>query len=148
MKISTRGRYATRAVMCLASKFGQGPVSLKKISENQDISAKYLENIMRLLAKGGIVRSTKGKKGGFILTRDPSALSVGDVLRIAEGSLAPVACVDNSKVCKRADLCASRDMWIGLGQVMARHLDGVTIARLVQDQNKKYEKSGEKPPCL
>jgi Rrf2 family protein len=148
VKFSTRGRYAIRASMCLASKYGQGPVSLKKISENQGISAKYLENIMRLLVNAGIAYSTKGKNGGFILSRDPGSIKVGEILKVTEGSLMPVACVETCDVCKKSELCASRDMWTGLGRAVTDYLNSVTIGDMARAQLEKYEKAGKKAPCL
>jgi Rrf2 family protein len=144
MKVSTRGRYAVRAIMYLAEKYGQGPVPLNIISKNQDISVKYLENIMRTLINSGIVASVKGKTGGYILAKPPEQVRVSEILQNTEGSLSPVACLDNCSVCKRSGLCAAQDMWEGLGKVINEYLDSATIERLAKAQKIKFAKAGIK----
>jgi Rrf2 family protein len=141
MKFSTRGRYAIRAATYLAERYGQGPISLKQISENQRISLKYLENIMRLLTGADIIYSTKGNKGGFSLAMDPKNITVFDILKIAEGSLLPVDCVESVGSCISAKSCSARDMWIGLRDVMTQYLQGITLAQLAGNHMKKMEKS-------
>jgi Rrf2 family protein len=126
--------------MYLASKYGQGPIPLKTISKDQVISAKYLENLMRMLAAAGIVYSTKGNKGGFVLARDPKSITVHDVLSVAEGSLFPVECIECPAKCSRSANCASRDMWAGLGDVMQKYLKEVTLDSLAGMQRAKTGK--------
>lgn len=130
MRVSTRGRYAVRAIIYLAEKYGEGPVPLAEISKNQAISVKYLENIMRTLINSGIVSSTSGKKGGYILAKEPGQVKVLDILRITEGSLSPVACVDNPAVCSRVDGCKARNMWKGLGKAIDDYLESADIGRI------------------
>ena len=148
MKISTRARYAIRSAMCLASKYGQGPVSLKRVSKNQDISAKYLENIMRLLVKEGIVQSVKGKCGGFLLSKPPEKISVYDIIKITHGPVFPLRCIEYPESCKRMKTCAPRDMWIGLNKVMIKYLSEISISTLTKNQKSKYISLGKTPPCL
>jgi Rrf2 family protein len=132
MKVSTRGRYATCALICLAENYGKTPLSLKKISMNQKISVKYLENIMRLFLASGIVLSTKGKSGGFLLGKDPKQIKMGEVVRIAEGNVLPVHCVENSDLCPRKNTCAAKYMWKELKDVIMDKLNGTSLYDLTQ----------------
>jgi Rrf2 family protein len=134
VKISTRGRYAVRAIMYLAGKYGQAPVPLNVISRDQELSVKYLENIMRTLISSGIVVSTKGKAGGYIMAKPPEKVTAADILCITEGSLSPVDCLDNCFACSRSKACASREMWGGLGKAIMDYLASVTVAQLVKNQ--------------
>ena len=108
MKISTKGRYALRMLIELALHHEKDYVSLKEISERQDISKKYLEQIVPLLNKSGILRTNRGNKGGYMLAKPPHECTVGEVLRATEGSLAPVSCLDyGANICPRAESCAT-----------------------------------------
>jgi Rrf2 family cysteine metabolism transcriptional repressor len=137
MKFSTRGRYAIRAAMCLAEKYGQGPIPLKHIAEDQHISAKYLEVIMRLMSTAGIVSSSKGNRGGFSLAKDPKNITVFDILKVAEGSLLPVDCVESLGTCINAKTCTARDMWVGLRDVMTKYLKDISLYQLALGHVKK-----------
>jgi Rrf2 family protein len=143
MKISTRGRYAIRALLCLAMQYGKGPISLKKISITQKISVKYLENIMRLFINAGIVASSKGKSGGFILSKDPKKIKMGDVVQTAEGNILPICCVPENADCPNANACATKEMWEGLREAMLEYLDSYTLAKLVLKQKYFMKKSGK-----
>ena len=128
VKISTKGRYALRMLIELASHTEEGFVSLKEISENQGISKKYLEQIVPMLNKSGILRTNRGNRGGYMLARSARETTVGDVLRATEGSLAPVSCLDYEvNDCPRAANCATLFVWEGLAHVIAEYLDGVTL---------------------
>ena len=132
MMISTRGRYALRVVIDLAENKDKNYIPLKDIAARQDISQKYLESIMTLLSKNNIVDGVHGKGGGYRLNREPNKYSIGEILRITEGSLAPVACLDcNAKTCQRADKCKTLPMWEKLGKTIEDYLDSVSIADLI-----------------
>ncbi|MDR0249598.1 MAG: Rrf2 family transcriptional regulator [Oscillospiraceae bacterium] len=128
MKVSTRGRYALRMLLELASRRGEGFVSLKTVAEKQGISKQYLEQIVALLHTSDIIRAERGKQGGYMLAKDPAVCTVGQVLRVTEGGIAPVDCLEgNPNPCPKADVCATLPMWAGLGKVIADYLDGVTL---------------------
>lgn len=128
MKISTKGRYALRMLVELARHQENGFVSLKEISERQNISKKYLEQIVPMLNKSGILRTNRGNKGGYMLAMPASECTVGDVLRATEGSLAPVSCLDQKiNDCPRADYCVTLYIWEGLNKAVSDYLDSITI---------------------
>lgn len=132
MMISTRGRYALRVVIDLAENKDKNYIPLKDIAARQDISQKYLESIMTLLSKNNIVDGVHGKGGGYRLNREPNKYSVGEILRITEGSLAPVACLaGNAKTCERADKCKTLPMWEKLDKIIEDYLDSVSLADLI-----------------
>ena len=108
MKISTKGRYALRLMLDLAIQPGDSAVPLRDVAERQEISDKYLEQIVTQLARGGLVRSVRGAGGGYLLTRTPEEYTVGEILRQLEGNLAPVSCVSGGSCCGRADRCVTR----------------------------------------
>lgn len=135
MKISTKGRYALRLMIDLAQHDAGGYVPLRDISNRQRISAKYLEQIVVQLSRAGFVRSTRGAQGGYQLAREPEAYTVGDILRITEGSLAPVACLEHDPVdCARASDCLTLGFWRGLYDAINTYVDSVSLADLLQDQ--------------
>ena len=132
MMISTRGRYALRVVIDLAENKDKNYIPLKDIAARQDISQKYLESIMTLLSKNNIVDGVHGKGGGYRLNREPNKYSVGEILRITEGSLAPVACLAcNAKPCERADKCKTLPMWEKLDKIIEDYLDSVSLADFI-----------------
>lgn len=134
MKISTKGRYALRLMIDLAEHDAAGFIPLRDISRRQEISAKYLEQIVVQLSRAGFVRSTRGAQGGYQLARKPSEYTVGDILRITEGSLAPVACLDHNPVeCARANECVTLDFWRGLFDVVNQYVDSTTLEDLVNN---------------
>ena len=132
MKISTKGRYALRLMIDLAQHDAAGYIPLRDISKRQEISAKYLEQIVVQLSRAGLVTSTRGAQGGYQLARHPAEYTVGEILRITEGSLAPVACLDHDPVeCSRADECITLGIWRGLYDIVNKYLDSVTLEALV-----------------
>lgn len=137
MKLSTRTRYGTRALLELALHKGEGPVFLKDIARRQQISLPYLEHLVAPLIAGGIVRSAKGPRGGVSLAKDPAEIKLSDVVRLFEGSLAPVECVDDPGVCRRSKTCAARDVWGRLKEAMDEVLASTTLRDLAEDQKKK-----------
>ncbi|UCC16826.1 MAG: Rrf2 family transcriptional regulator [Dehalococcoidales bacterium] len=137
MKISTKGRYGTRALLELAMRDSNEPMLLRNIAKKQDISLAYLEHVISPLIAGGILRSTKGPKGGISLNRKPSDIKLSDVIRLLEGSVAPADCVDNPDICERSVTCVTRDVWCELKDAMDNILDSTTIQNMVDRQNEK-----------
>lgn len=130
MKISTKARYALRGILDLALISRGGPSFIKDISERQEISRLYLEQLFSQLKTAGLVRSVRGPKGGFVLTRPPSQIRLIEVIEAMEGSNAPVDCVDNATVCSRADFCLTRKVWVEMKKAMDRVLGSVTLQDL------------------
>ena len=137
MKISTRGRYALRLMLDLALYGGGAPVSLRDVARRQEISDKYLEQIVSHLARAGLVRSIRGAGGGYLLTRTPEAYTVGEILRVLEGSLAPVNCADSTGCCSRADRCVTMEIWQDIQAAVSQVVDHITLADLVQRYHEK-----------
>ena len=135
MVISTKGRYALRLMLALAMQDGTSPVPLHDIAERQGVTFKYLEQIVPPLSKAGFLKSVRGANGGYLLTRDPSEINTGDILRAGEGNLAPVACLASDEIdCPRADLCVTLPFWKGLDEAITAYIDSVTLADLVKDR--------------
>ena len=131
MKISTKGRYALRFMIDLAVNC-ENFVALKDAAARQGISKKYLEQIVPLLNKSGMLLTNRGYQGGYRLAKKPSEYTIGDILRITEGSLAPVACLDNDpNICERQDSCPTLELWQGLYKTITDYLDGITLQDLV-----------------
>lgn len=139
MKISTKGRYALRMLLDLAEHREDGFIALKDIAARQDVSKKYLEQIVSLLNKSGFLQTNRGFQGGYKLAKAPAQYTVGDVLRLTEGSLAPVACLDQDpSACPRRLLCATLPVWQGLEQVINQYLDSITLQDLLEQQQALY----------
>ncbi|MFR8475014.1 MAG: RrF2 family transcriptional regulator [Lachnospira sp.] len=135
MKISTKGRYAVRLMLDLAMHNTGEAVSIKDISKRQGVSDKYLEQIISVLNKAGYVRSIRGAQGGYMLKKDPKDYTVGMILRLTEGSLAPVACVDDDDmVCERENGCVTFYVWKKLNDAINGVVDSITLADLVEMQ--------------
>lgn len=131
--ISTRGRYAIRLMISLAEMGKSNYVRLKDISEQQNISQKYLESITIILSKNGLIEAAHGKGGGYKLNRAPEDYKIGEILRLTEGSLAPVACLEcNAKPCNRAAECRTLPMWKKFDKLVNDFFDSVTIADLMR----------------
>ena len=138
MKISTRGRYALRLMLDLARQDPEQYVTIKSIAERQEISSKYLEQIIPALSRAGFVKSVRGAQGGYRLTRPPEEYTVGMILRLIEGSLAPVACMDdNPNQCPRCGECVTLDVWKQLDAAISGVIDHITLADLLENQKAK-----------
>ena len=137
MKISTKGRYGLRLVLDLAVNYDNGLISLKDIAQRQEISEKYLEQIIILLHKSGLIKSMRGAQGGYTLTRSPKDITVGEVLRSLEGPFVPVDCVLNPSSCPRSPKCATITVWEKIGNAVNGVLDSMTMQDLVTDYNQK-----------
>jgi len=146
MKLSTRARYGTRALLDLALHSGEGAVPLKDIARRQEISLPYLEHLITPLMAGGLVRSTRGARGGVLLLKHPRDIKLSEVLQLLEGSIAPVDCVNNPKICPRSDLCVTRDIWGDMKKVMDGVLESTTLQDLVERQKQKEAASQGSEP--
>ncbi len=137
MKLSTKGRYGTRALLDLAIHRADEPVALKDIAERQQISLPYLEHLIGPLIAGGIVRSVKGPKGGISLAKTPDEIKLSEIIQLLEGSTAPAECVDNPTICPRSELCVTRDVWGEMKKAMNVVLESTTLQSLVERQRGK-----------
>lgn len=132
MKISTRGRYALRVIIDLAEQGNQNYTPLKDIATRQNLSQKYMESIMTILSKNNLVEAVHGKNGGYRLNREPKDYKVGEILRVTEGSLAPVSCLEcGAEPCEKAKQCRTLPMWDKLHEMINDYLDSVTVADLM-----------------
>ena len=133
MIVSTKGRYALRVMIDLAEQHTQDRTPLKEIAERQNISQKYIEAIMTLLSKNGFVEAVHGKGGGYKLNKKPEEYKVGDILRLTEGSLSPVACLEKGAAeCPRKSECRTLPLWTRLDDLVENYLDSVTLADLMK----------------
>ena len=134
MIVSTKGRYALRVMLCLAQRGGDEYIPLKEIAEAEEISQKYLESIMTILSKGGFLDAVHGKGGGYRLNRAPEEYSVGSILRLTEGTLAPVSCTtQGAAACSRSTCCQTLPMWERLEKLINDFFEGITLADLLRD---------------
>lgn len=135
MLISTRGRYALRVMIDLAEMRTGSYIPMKDVARRQGLSLKYLERILPVLAKNGLIEGIQGKGGGYRLTRGPEEYKVGDILRLTEGDLAPVACLEcGAEPCGRAAECRTRAMWEGFHRLSNEYFDGITLADLMRKE--------------
>lgn len=133
MKISTRGRYALRVLIDLAEHRDNGYIPMKEVASRQGVSLKYLEQIMPTLTKNGFVEGVQGKGGGYRLAKAPSECRIGDILRLTEGDLAPVACLEcGAKTCERIGECRTYPMWKELHRLITDYFDGITLASIMK----------------
>lgn len=136
MKISTKGRYALRIMIDLAMNAGENPVRVKDIASRQNISEKYLEQIISMFNKAGYVKSIRGAQGGYLLTKEPGEYTAGMILRLAEGSIAPVSCVDvDAESCEKKGACVSAMLWQKMNDAVNEVVDNTTLQDLVDWQN-------------
>ncbi len=132
MMISTRGRYALRVLLDLAQHSDEEYIPMKEVAARQELSLKYIERIMPVLVKNGYAEGVHGKGGGYRLGKDPSDVRVGDILRLTEGDLAPVSCMEcTDGGCERADSCLTRPMWTRFQQIVNDYFDGITLNDLL-----------------
>lgn len=137
MKLSTRGRYGVRLMLELALHYGEGPVLLRDIAERQGISEKYLWQLINPLKTTGLINSLRGAHGGYVLGREPESISLKEILRILEGSLCLVDCVDDPALCERSPTCISREIWGEASRGMQQTLEATTLATMVAKQKEK-----------
>lgn len=138
MKISTKGRYALRMMADLAANSGGGAVALKDIAERQGISKKYLEQIVPMLNRANLLRTNRGYQGGYMLAKPPEQYTAGEILRVTEGNLAPVACLEcGGNTCARQTECATLYIWEGLYKLINDYLDGITLQDIIDKMQNK-----------
>ncbi len=140
MKVSTKGRYALRVMIDLAQHKDEGFISLKEIADRQEISMKYLEMIVGILNRAGYVQSLRGKSGGYRLSKNSDEYTIGAILKLTEGSMAPVSCLEkDADICKRAEECITLPLWKGLDKVIDDYLENISLEDLIHGNNIKAE---------
>ena len=142
MMISTRGRYALRVLLDLAENQNKAYVAMKKVAERQELSLKYIERIMPVLSKNHYVEGVQGKGGGYRLAKEPKDYRIGDILRLTEGQLVPVACLEcNAETCKRANICKTLPMWKEFHHMVNNYFDNITLSDLMKygDKSKDFQ---------
>jgi Rrf2 family cysteine metabolism transcriptional repressor len=139
MKISTRGRYGTRVMLELANHWGRGPIQLKEVAKNQQLSLNYIEHLIAPLVSAGLVKTARGASGGIWLAKPPGEIKVGEIISLFEGSTGPVECVDKPGICKRSDFCATRDIWADIKKAVDGVLESVTLQGLAEKQKRKSQ---------
>ena len=139
MKLSTKGQYGTRALLDLALHQDEEPVPLKDIAHRQQFSLQYLEHLITPLITAGIIRSTRGARGGICLVRTPQEIRLSEVIQLLEGSIAPVECLNNPKTCARSKLCVTRDIWGEMKEAIDGVLESTTLQDLVERQRRKTQ---------
>ncbi|HHY36412.1 MAG TPA: Rrf2 family transcriptional regulator [Firmicutes bacterium] len=146
MRFSTRGRYGLKAMFVLAQHYGKGPLPLKQVAENQGISEAYLEQLIGELRKSGLVKSVRGAQGGYLLGKAPEKITVGDIIRVLEGPIAPADCVvaDDADICDQADRCVTRLIWERVRDSVSEVLDSVSLADMLAQAS---EIQGGSPQC-
>jgi Rrf2 family protein len=137
MKLSTKGRYGTRAMIDIALYNESGSTLLKDISSRQGISLKYLDHILSSLRKAGLIKNVRGKGGGYSLTRPAAQITLCDIIEAVEGSLAPVECVDNPEYCKKTSTCSAHDVWVKVRESIEDVLRNTTLQSLTESHEKK-----------
>lgn len=141
MKLSTRGRYGLKAMFQLALHYGDGPIPLNQIAEKQGLSENYLEQLFSTLKKEGLLNSVRGAQGGYMLSREPEKITVGNILRALEGNMAPADCVmDDNSDCSRDDSCVTRLVWLKIKDSIDEVIDSITLQDMVEDEDKLNRK--------
>ncbi|MGB8991098.1 MAG: Rrf2 family transcriptional regulator [Desulfobaccales bacterium] len=132
MKLSTRSRYGTRLMLDMAQHYREGPIQLGDIAKRQDVSVKYLEQIIIPLKKAHYIESVRGRKGGHVLTKPPEEITVGEIVALLEERTSLVECAEDATVCERADICPTRLLWKEASEAMFDRLEALTLADLVE----------------
>jgi Rrf2 family protein len=132
MKLSTRARYGIRASLELACNYGKGPLQIKIIAQKQEISIKYLEQLMAILKSAGFVRSIRGAKGGYVLAKPPNQIKLSDIFNALEGPIVTVECLESDQYCARAADCVARELWSQVQQAVIGVLESVTLEDLAK----------------
>ncbi|MCK4912601.1 MAG: Rrf2 family transcriptional regulator [Candidatus Omnitrophica bacterium] len=141
MKISTRSRYGSRLMLELALNYGKGPVFLRDIAKNEEISEKYLSQIVIPLKAKGLITSFRGMNGGYVLAKSPSQINLREIVELLEGGLELLGCIGNSSTCSRVAICVTRDIWDLVGKKIAQILESVTLEDLIKSHNLKNEEA-------
>ncbi len=139
MKLSTRARYGLRSMLELAINYGKGPVLVRDIASKQRISRRYLEHLIVALQAGGLVKTIRGKKGGCLLAKKPSDITVKDIVTVLEGEIIPVDCVTDNKFCDKIKICVARDVWHKVKLAIDDVLSSITLSEMVKWHEKKLK---------
>ncbi|MBR3808889.1 MAG: Rrf2 family transcriptional regulator [Clostridia bacterium] len=140
MMVSAKGRYALRIFIDLAQNQGDGYVALSEVSKRQDVSLKYLETIVAMLVRGGLLRSQRGMSGGYRLSREAKEISIYDIFNLTEGSLSPVACINcGENFCNRSEICYTKEMWTNVDNLINNYFKSVSIQDLIDKDLKLIE---------
>lgn len=134
MRLSTKGRYGTRAMLDIAMNYEKGPVSLKDLARRQELSVKYMEHLIPPLKVAGLIRSVRGVHGGYTLSKDPHHIKLRDIVDALEGSMFPVDCIDNPEICHRVKECVTYEIWKEIYDEINKILDSWTLADMVDRQ--------------
>ena len=137
MRLSTRGRYATRAMLDLALNFGQGPMQVRNIAGRQRVSGRYLEQLFIPLRKSGLITGLRGARGGFTLTRPPAEIRLSEIILAVEGFTSLVRCVDDPSICAQSNVCVTRNIWQEVGKAATARLESTTLQDLVEQRREK-----------
>jgi Rrf2 family protein len=143
MRISTKIRYGTRAMLQLAFHYGEGPIDLKEIAKKEDISLKYLEQVIIPLRTAGLIKSTRGSKGGYSLAKPPSKICLSDLIEVLDGPIDLVECLKDPKGCSKSPSCVTRDIWKEASDAIHKVFSAITIAEMV---NREKEREGKASP--
>jgi len=146
VKLTARARYGTKALLELALHWGEAPVLLKDVAQRQQIPLPYLEHLIGPLVQAGIVKSTRGTRGGVSLLKPPEEVILSEVIQLLEGSIAVVECVDNPETCSRSDLCVTHDIWDEVKEAISKVLESMTLQDLVKRQKQKEQADVLKNP--
>jgi Rrf2 family protein len=141
MKISTRGRYGTRMMLDLAAHHDEGPTPLREIARRQDLSVKYLEQLIIPLKAAGFIRSVRGARGGYILAKKPERISVGQIIETLEGGMALVDCVQDPKTCERESQCLTREIWLRMSERLMEELSSLSLRDVLDGRKLPVENS-------
>ncbi len=133
MKLSTRSRYGTRMMLDLAQHYDEGPVQIRNVSKRENISVKYLEQLIIPLKKANFIKSVRGPKGGHMLAKPPKAITVGEIVRVLEGGINLSSCIENPEVCDRTSDCLTRDLWEEATKAMYEKLNSATLSKMIND---------------
>jgi len=135
MKLSTRSRYGTRMMLDLAQHYDQGPVQIGDVSKRENISVKYLEQLIIPLKKGNFIKSVRGPKGGHMLAKPPEEITVGEIVRVLEGGINLSTCIENPEVCDRTTSCLTRGVWEEATKAMYDKLNSATLSKMINDDS-------------
>ena len=135
MKLSTRSRYGTRMMLDLAQHYDEGPVQIGAVAKREDISVKYLEQLIIPLKKANFIKSVRGPKGGHMLSKPPEEITVGEIVRILEGGINLSSCIENPEMCDRTSSCLTRGIWEETTKAMYNKLNSVTLSKMIHDDS-------------
>ena len=142
MKLSTRSRYGTRMMLDLAQHYGESPVQIGEIARRQDISVKYLEQLIIPLKKANYIKSVRGPKGGHVLAKPPEEITVGEIVELLEGGINLADCIENPDTCDRSETCLTRGIWETATRAMHQELNSITLSDMVKGHKRTKELQG------